>query len=335
MVHVSPETVWHMTDTELLGILDDEVNLPRCKSLHFYAPSFMYYKTSCYSSSPKDFPTISVTGKGCALKCKHCGSIVLDTMYPATTPVELYELCKRLKTEGALGCLISGGCLPNGSVPIGGFLEAIKRIKTELGLTVLVHTGIVDLQMAEALKKSGVDTALLDIIGSNETIEEIYKLNVTVDNYADSLRSLNDSGIAFVPHVIAGLHHGKLRGELKALEMVSRFRPSAVVIIAFMPIRGTEMASVKPPKSLDIARVIAVGRLMFPDIPLVLGCMRPRGKHRAETDVLAIKAGVDAIAFPAEEAITFARNKGYELFFSPLCCSQIYVDIRNLQVRSR
>jgi uncharacterized radical SAM superfamily protein len=35
--------------------------------------------------------------------------------------------------------------------------------------------------------------------------------------------------------------------------------------------------------------------------------MRPKGKHRAETDTLAIKAGVDAIAFPAEEAIEYAE----------------------------
>ncbi|MCK4439883.1 hypothetical protein KAU85_02750, partial [Candidatus Bathyarchaeota archaeon] len=43
------------------------------KKIHFYAPSFMYYKTSHYHSSPTDFPTISVTGESCALNCKHCG----------------------------------------------------------------------------------------------------------------------------------------------------------------------------------------------------------------------------------------------------------------------
>ena len=66
---------------------------------------------------------------------------------------------------------------------------------------------------------------------------------------------------------------------------------------------------------------------MFPQTPLVLGCMRPKGKHRVETDVLAIKAGVDAIAFPEEEAIKFAENQGYDISFSSFCCSQIYLDI--------
>jgi len=65
---------------------------------------------------------------------------------------------------------------------------------------------------------------------------------------------------------------------------------------------------------------------MFPRTPLALGCVRPKGKHRAETDVLALKAGVDAIAFPSEDAVKYAETQGYELSFSSYCCAQIYVD---------
>jgi hypothetical protein len=249
-------------------------------------------------------------------------------MYPATTPEELFELSVQLKDKGALGCLISGGCLPNGSVPIGKFVDAIERIKHELGLTVFVHTGIIDAGTAEALKKAGVDVALIDIIGSDGTIREIYRLNITVEDYANSLRALNKAGMPFVPHVIVGLHYGKLKGELHALEMISEYKPSALVIIAFMPIRGTEMENAEPPKPVDIAKVTVAARLMFPETPLVLGCMRPKGRHRTRTDILAIKSGVDGIAFPAEEAIRFAENQGYKTIFSPLCCSQIYLDTK-------
>jgi uncharacterized radical SAM superfamily protein len=87
------------------------------------------------------------------------------------------------------------------------------------------------------------------------------------------------------------------------------------------------MENVKPPSSEAIARVVAAARLMFPEKPLALGCMRPKGMHRSATDVLALKAGVDAIAFPSEEAIDYAKKLGYETVFSPYCCSQIYVDV--------
>ena len=300
------------------------------KRIRFYAPSFMYYKTSYYRSLPTDFPTISVTGKGCALKCKHCGGKVLNTMYAATTPEKLLELCTQLKRKGALGCLISGGCLPDGSVPLGKFIDVIQKVKRELGLTVIVHTGIIDFYTAKRLRNAGVDAALIDIIGSDETIREIYRLNVTVKAYEDSLRALHEAGIAFVPHVIVGLHYGKLKGELHALEMVSKYQPSALVIIAFMPIHGTEMESVAPPKPMDIAKVIAAARLMFSKTPLALGCMRPKGKHRIDTDILAIKAGVNGVAFPTEEAIRFAEELGYDIAFSSLCCSQICTDMKIL-----
>jgi len=297
------------------------------EKIRFYAPSFLHYKTSYYCSSPTKFPTISVTGKSCALKCKHCGGKVLNTMYAATTPERLLELCMKIKRRGALGCLISGGCLPDGSVPLERFIDTIRKVKHELGLTTFVHTGIIDPCTAEKLRKAGVDVALIDIIGSDETIKEIYRLNLTVKAYENSLRALYKAGVPFVPHVIVGLHYGKLKGELSALQIILKYQPSALVIIAFMPIRGTEMENVEPPKPVDIAKVMATARLMFPQTPLALGCMRPKGRHRTRTDVLAIKSGVNAIAFPTEEAIKFAEKQGYETSFSPLCCSQVYADI--------
>ena len=329
MARLTAESIWRMDETELLNVLKKNACGFRQKTIRFYAPSFTYYKTSHYASSSRDFPTISITGKACALMCKHCGGTVLNTMYPATSPEELFELCTRLKEEGAKGCLISGGCLPNGAVPLGGFVDSIAKIKRQLGLTVFVHTGVIDLKTAEELKKAGVDAALLDIIGSNETLKEIFNLDASVKDYENSLKALDEAGIDFVPHVIVGLHNGKLLGELHALKMVSKFNPSALVIIAFMPIRRTEMENVKPPEPIDIARVIAAARLMFPETPLVLGCMRSRDKHRSETEILAIEAGVDAIAFPTEEAVEFAESHGCKTSFSSFCCGEIYSDMRS------
>jgi uncharacterized radical SAM superfamily protein len=42
---------------------------------------------------------------------------------------------------------------------------------------------------------------------------------------------------------------------------------------------------------------------------------------------MAVKAGVDAIAFPTDEAVRFVQQGGRTVAFSPLCCSQIYVDL--------
>lgn len=328
MIRLSARNIWQLTGKQLSDILERRPFTARKKRIRFYAPSFMFYKTNHYCSSTVDFPTISVTGKGCALRCKHCGGLVLDTMYPATTPDALFELCAQLKQKGAKGCLISGGCLPNGAVPLEQFTDAISKVKHELGLTVFVHTGVIDVATAESLKEAGVDAALIDVIGSNETIREIYNLDVSIEDYSRSLKALDDVKIDFVPHVVVGLHYGKLKGELHALQMISKYEPSAVVIIAFMPIKRTKMENVKPPKPIDIAKVVAAARLKFPETPLVLGCMRAKDNYRTETEILAIRAGVDAIAFPTDEAVQFAESLGYEASFSSHCCAQIYADMR-------
>jgi len=54
--------------------------------------------------------------------------------------------------------------------------------------------------------------------------------------------------------------------------------------------------------------------------------MRPKGAIRGETDVLALKAGVDAVAFPSEEAVKYAETKGFTISFSSYCCAQMYID---------
>jgi len=298
------------------------------KRIRFYAPSFMYYKSDRFCSSPTAFPSISVTGSFCALKCKHCGGKVLHTMMSALTPKQLLEVCSEVKRKGGIGCLISGGCLPNGSVPLDRFVDAIAEVKQRFGLTVVVHTGVIDSDMARKLKETGVDAALIDIIGSDETIREIYQLNVQVSDYDKSLSALHRFGIPLVPHVLVGLHYGKLRGEFQALKMISKYSPSAVIIIALMPIRGTSMEDVAPPSPDDIARVLVAARLMMPKTPLVLGCMRPKGKHRTETETLAVKAGVNAIAFPDKQTMQLTESMELETTFSSLCCSQVFEDIK-------
>ena len=321
------EEIWQASGKELASMIEKGLFLNNQKSIRFYAPSFINFKTNYFRSSKVFFPSISITGSSCAVKCKHCNGKVLNTMFPVSTPEELFEECKKLKEKGAVGCLISGGCLPDGSVPIDEFIDAIAKVKKELGLIIVTHTGILDTTTAKRLKKAGVDAVLIDILGSDQTIREVYRLKVGVEDYDKSLKALHESGIPFVPHLLVGLHYGKLKGELQALKMISNYSPSAIIMIAFMPIHGTPMEKVKPPDPEDIAKVLVTAKLMMPKVPIALGCMRPKGKHRTITDTLIVKSGVDAIAFPDEEAIKLAESLGLEISFSPICCSQIFIDL--------
>lgn len=313
---------------ELASLFEEAFSLSRARFsdvIHFFMPSMVHYDTPQYTSSnPYRFPSISVTGGACQLQCEHCKGRLLATMIPATTPQKLIEVCTRIKERGAKGCLISGGFNRDGKIPLMDFIPAMKRVKRDLGLDIVVHIGFVDSELARALADAEIDAAMIDIIGSNKTIKDIYHLDAKIDDLDRSLSLLEEHHIHTVPHLIVGLHYGRMLGENDALKLISKHRPTALVIVAFMPIEHTPMEHVEAPQPLDIARVILTSRLLMPDTPLLLGCARPRGSHKSETDILAIKAGVNGIAYPSEEGYTFARELGLKARFSEECCSLIY-----------
>ena len=62
MQHPSPEAIWSLSEKELLTLLDSGFFTPKPKEIRFYAPSFTYYKTKYYCSTPNSFPTIFILG---------------------------------------------------------------------------------------------------------------------------------------------------------------------------------------------------------------------------------------------------------------------------------
>jgi uncharacterized radical SAM superfamily protein len=295
------------------------------RPIRFFAPSIKHFEIESYRNSPEPyFIPVSITGSACALDCKHCGGKLLETMTPATTPQKLFEIAQNLAKRGSYGMLVSGGADSRGVVPLEKFAPTMKRIRDELGLHVAVHTGIVTPELAQALAEARVDSAMLDIIGDNDTIREIYGLEATVEDYRKSLEEVSAAGIPASPHIVIGLHFGKLRGEYNAVDIAAEFPIASLVLVAFKPISGTAMADSKVCTPEEIRDVIVYARKKLPDTPLLLGCARPGGKHQIRTDCYAIEAGVDGIAYPAEEAVQLAKSRGSEISFSEVCCSLIF-----------
>ncbi|MEM1666764.1 MAG: radical SAM protein [Nitrososphaerota archaeon] len=295
--------------------------------VHFYFPGMVHVETSFYTpANVLRFPGISITGTVCRLQCEHCKGTLLKSMLHATTPEALFDVCLRVKEAGGVGCLVTGGSLEDGRVPIKKFIPVLKRIKDELGLHVVVHTGLVDEELAEGLAYAGIDAAMMDIVGSDETIRDVLKLNKTVADYERSLDNLKKHHVSMVPHIVVGMHYGQILGEKKAVEIVSKYRPDTLVVVALMPLANTPMEST-PPSPVDIIRVILFARLLMPNTPITLGCARARGALRSAIDVLALKVGVNGIAYPSEEAYKFARKLGLNVVIHDSCCSLIWQDV--------
>ncbi|RUM32229.1 MAG: radical SAM protein [Aquifex sp.] len=293
----------------------------------FYSPGFKHYEVEDFSvNSPPRFVDISVTGRNCELMCDHCASKILWHMIPATTPEELIKVGEDLKEKGIEGVLISGGSDKNGFVPLWEFFDAMKYLKEELGFLLTCHVGLVDEDYVEKLKEAKVDAVLLDIIGDNETISQVYKLpHKSVEDYDRSLKLLKEAGLRIVPHVIIGLHYGKIKGEYNAIDMIAKYEPDALVLVVVMPYYGkAKFQLLPPPSSEESAKVVLYARKAVPNSPLVIGCARPAGADRVKLDAYSVLAGVNGIAFPAEGIVTYSKSLGLEPVISPNCCSTVY-----------
>lgn len=308
--------------SQLFDLLDSR-SLSNPKIINFYIPSGISKKTGLNNLGKKLFQTYSITGYNCKLKCNHCEGKILKTMRPIHTPNQLLEEAIQLKKDGGIGCLISGGSKLDGTIEFRPFFPIIKQIKEKLGLTVFVHTGIINFETAKELKRAKVDLALIDIIGSKRTLK---KLNIKfgLEQYINSLKALQKAKMKFVPHILVGLDGKELDNELKALRIISNTKPNAIVIIGFMPISKTNMEKNQPANPENIAKIVIASKLLFPNTPIALGCMRQRGKKRTITELYALKAGVSAIAFPSKETINFAKTNCYKIQYHPYCCAQIY-----------
>jgi lipoyl synthase len=240
-------------------------------------------------------------------------------MIPAPDPERLLEACLALARKGNLGVLISGGCDEEGRLPWGPFIPALKEVKRLTGLPVSIHSGFLDEATAHRLKDAGIDQVLIDVIGDDSTYREIYHLESGVLRLLATLKALTKAQLPIVPHIVCGLHYGRMKGEKNAIEIVAGLNVALLVVVSFMRIPDTPLWHVAPPAAEAIAELIVAARLLMPDTEISLGCARPRGNHRLE--ILAIDAGVTRMALPSEEALERARFHGLEIRYQKTCCS--------------
>lgn len=269
-----------------------------------------------------DFPSISMSGEACALNCLHCGKIYLNDMVPATTPKMLEEVCAQLKSEGARGVLLSGGCDKQGKMlNLEKLLPTIRKVH-DMDLIIKLHTGFVDEKLARRIADAGVDIASMEMVGNAKTVKKIFGLDATAEDYLQTFKNLWDAGIPHIcPHICVGLHEGKLKGEITALELLkTEIVPSTIAIIVLRPTKGTKLENIRPPTGEDVEKVVTHARRLFPKTKIILGALRPRGSElkgriaeRVDIEIGALEGGIDGAEVPSKEMLADVVSRGFEI----------------------
>jgi uncharacterized radical SAM superfamily protein len=281
----------------------------------------MHRAVDCFYPG-SSFPAISITGRSCALNCKHCSKKYLEGMVSATTPGELIEVAEALAERGARGFLLSGGSDISGKVRIADFAEAIEEIKNTTDLKVNAHIGLTPPDEIQQLVKCGIDSFSVDVYGSEETIHDVLGLKARPEDYMQVIEGLRRSGAKVIaPHICVGIHGGRLVGEDAAIERLKKVAPDVLILISLIPTKGTEYCSVAPPSNDMILSVIRKAKADLPYTKLILGCMRSKMDRSSEFDF--VEAGLNGIVLPASSTVERLKNEGYSIKKRSTCCSLI------------
>ncbi|HEX3015840.1 MAG TPA: radical SAM protein [Desulfobacteria bacterium] len=283
-----------------------------------------------------DYPAatevVSLTGKHCALDCAHCGGHYLQNM---KSVAELGLACSRNEPERncsdkskqnrgwqqeagrVKSRLISGGCTVEGKVPFIQHLPLLEKWKQ--GTRLNFHVGLLNKAEVERLKDLATVVSF-DFVCDDATIQEVFGTGQKGADYLRTYRLLRQR-VKVLPHICIGLKGGQLAGEYRALDLLGQEGVDGLVFIVFIPTPGTRYAAKSPPPFEEVVKLLAEARIRFPDKPIFLGCMRPKGRYRLLLDMAAVQCGVNKIVMPAEGAVKLAGTLGLEVIRGEECCA--------------
>jgi hypothetical protein len=310
-------------DATLVAACEGQGGAVTARPLRFSTPTFKEFQTSELKGCAKNsFPAFSITAGGCALMCDHCLAKILEPMIPATSPEMLDQKVRDLVVlQNLQGFLLSGGSNRKNEIAYERYYPVVERLKRDFPyLRIAIHTALLDEARARAMESAGVDTAMMDVIGAQETIGEVYHLDRPVEDFESTLAALTATRMEVVPHIVIGLHYGRVVGEANALDIISRHPVHALVLVVVMPFYAAP-GTFAVPDPAAVGGIFLEARRRLPDREVLLGCARPPGRHKQITDAYAVMAGLDGIAFPAEGTVAVAKAIGRPARQEHACCS--------------
>jgi len=311
-------------DVSLVHAMEQAFSSPLApRPIRFSTPTFKEYSSSeMQGCSKNSFPAFSVTAGACALDCDHCQARILDPMIPATSPEMLDRKVRDLvMLQDLQGFLLSGGSNRRNEIKYEKYLPVVEKLKRDFPhLKVAIHSALLDEPRAKAMENAGVDTAMMDVIGADETIRDVYHLDRPVADFEKTLAALCSTKMEIVPHIVIGLHYGRIVGEANALDICARHPIHSLVLVVVMPFYA-KPGTFATPSTLDVGRIFLEARQRLPDKQVLLGCARPAGMHKRVTDAYAVMAGLDGVAFPADGAVAIADVIGRPYEQQHACCS--------------
>ncbi len=292
---IESSRAWTRADVEALFALPFADLLYRAQTVHR-----AHFKASDVQASR----LLSIKTGGCAENCGYCSqSAHFKTGLVATKLMETDEVvaeARRAKEEGASRFCMGAAWRSPKDKDLPALCAMVGAVKA-LGLETCMTLGMLSERQADALAQAGLDYYNHNI----DTSPEYYRKVVTTRTFEDRIETLERvrrSGMKVCCGGIVGMGE-EAEDRLGLLLALANLAPppESVPINALVPIEGTPLGDSDPLPGIEMARVIAVARILMPTSMVRLSAGREQMSDEAQA--LCLLAGANSI-FIGERLLT-------------------------------
>lgn len=242
---------------------------------------------------------LSIKTGGCPEDCGYCSQSAHYRTAVEPTPLlsvdEVTAAARRAKERGATRfCMGAAWRSPKDGPQFERVLEMIREVR-RLGMEACVTLGMLTQEQAQQLKEAGLTAYNHNLDTSRRHYPNIISTRL-YDARLETIRHVQKAGIAVCCGGILGMGENEedrlmLLAELAALDPP----PESVPINCLVPIPGTPLQDSPPVDPIELVRLIATARILFPQARVRLSAGRDRMSR--ELQALCFLAGANSIFF--------------------------------------
>lgn len=239
---------------------------------------------------------LSIKTGGCPEDCGYCSqSAHFKTGLAASRLMEVDAVlaeARRAKANGADRFCMGAAWRSLKDRDLPKVCEMISAVKAE-GLETCVTLGMLEEGQAEKLKAAGLDYYNHNLDTSREYYGKVTSTR-TYEDRLDTLDRCRQAGVSLCCGGILGMGESRADrvGLIHELSMITP-HPESVTINALVPIAGTPLGKSEPITAVELARAIAVARIVMPASWVRLSAGRENMTE--EGQALCLAAGANSI----------------------------------------
>ncbi len=247
----------------------------------------------------------------CSEDCAFCGQSAVAgkkekkiKVNPLMSAAEIVEAAKIAKNNGANEfSIVTSGTSVNDEKELNVIAEAIRTIKSEVGIVPCASLGLMKYDQLLFLKNSGLEIFHHNIETNGEYFPNICSTHSFEDNLA-TVRAAKKAGLKVCSGVIIGMGESKL-DRIKMAKEIKRLGVDNIPVNFLNPIKGTPLENNEPLTPMECLKTLAIFRLVNPAKNIL--AQGGREYNLRQLQPLALMAGANGMLL-GNYLLTSGRN---------------------------